>query len=241
KKCDGVIFPTESMHRSAGVIGTRSFILPTGLEEKSYEVDKEKSEKVRKAYIGNKKYLFITVSRVTKEKNIGFMIEAIPLLKAMIGDCFKFLIVGSGDMVEELNSRAMELGIAENVEFTGRIDNSELSDYYGASDLFLFSSQTETQGIVLLEAMAQGVPVVAINATGVCDIIKDGQNGYLSEDDKEDWCKCIVSALDKDELRKGAIQTARQYTCSNIADRATEIYRQVITSYKSYYNGRNLI
>lgn len=238
KKCSGVIFPTDSMTEWVGQIDKPKYILPTGLEDDAYIIDEEKSKIIRQKHIGDKEHLFVSVSRITKEKNIDFMVKALNVLKQKIGDSFKLMIVGSGDLIDDLNALADSMGVRGNVEFVGQVDNDELPAYYGASDLFLFASLTETQGIVLLEAMAQGVPAVAINATGVRDLIENGKNGYLCTQNKNDWCRHIIMAMDNKELRKGAIETAREYTCEKIAKRAAGIYLQAIDDYKQK-NGVN--
>lgn len=230
-KCSAVIFPTESMKEIAGTVNRPYYVLPTGLSEEAYIKNQEKSTAIREKYIGDKKYLFISVSRITKEKNIEFMIKALSILKQKIGDVFKLMLVGGGDKTEELNELAKSMGIGDNVTFVGQVDNDELPFFYGASDLFAFSSLTETQGIVLLEAMAQGVPALAVNATGVRDLIVNGKNGYLCKENKNDWCNHLVKMLDVEELKQGALETAELYTGEKIARQAEKIYSKVISDY----------
>lgn len=232
KKCNGIIFPTQSMKDWVGDIDIPSYILPTGLEDEDYVEDGEKSLRIREKHIGNKEHLFISVSRITKEKNIEFMVRALNVLKQKIGDTFKLMVVGSGDLIGDLKELAVSLGVSGNVEFVGQVDNEDLPAYYGASDLFVFASMTETQGIVLLEAMAQGVPVVAVDATGVRDLVESGVNGYLSRENKKDWCDNIAMALGNNDLKEGAKNTALEYTDKKIAKRAEKIYLELIETYR---------
>jgi len=232
KKCDAVIFPTESMREWVGEVDKTCFILPTGLGEDAYISYPQKAKEIRKKYIGNKKYLLISVSRITKEKNIGFMIKALKTLKGKIGDSFRLLLVGYGDMIGDLEELARSEEVADNVVFAGQIDNELIPAYYGAADLFVFASKSETQGIVLLEAMAQGLPVVAVNATGVRDLIENGVNGYLTRENKNDWSRCIAKALGESDMREEARFTAIQYRYKSVAKRAEEIYTQVIEEYE---------
>lgn len=232
KKCDGVIFPTESMRIQTKASGIRTYVLPTGLESSSYVINTKRAGEIRGSLIENKKYLFISVSRITKEKNIEFMIEALPTLKEMLGDNFVLLLVGSGDLTEKLKQKAEELGVSNNVKFSGNISNDRLSDYYAACDLFLFASKSETQGIVLLEAMAQGVPVVAINSTGVRDFVENGKNGYLANDDIICWCDAVKMAVGDKTLKTGALTISKKYTCEKMAERVIEIYHDVMAKNK---------
>lgn len=234
KKCSAIIFPTESMRQWVGDIETPYYVLPTGLSDDAYILNDQKSADIRKKYIGDKQHLFISVSRITKEKNIEFMIKALKVLKHKVGDTFRLMIVGSGDLVAELAVMARELGVEDNVVFTGQVDNEDLPAYYGASDMFVFASLTETQGIVLLEAMAQKVPVVAVDATGVRDIVKNGENGYLCGENKNEWCNCICMALGDESLKNGAITTAKEYMGEIIAKKAADIYMDVIYEYKQH-------
>lgn len=231
-RVDGVILPTASMGSSIKEADKPVYILPTGLDDCSYVYDEEKVNNIRNKYIGDKDYLFVTVSRVTKEKNLKFMIGALKVLKQKFGDNFKLLVVGTGDKVEELTAYAKSLGISDNLEFTGQIENNELSSYYRACDLFVFSSLTETQGIVLLEAMAQRLPVVAVDATGVRDIIENGVNGFLTPQNKNQWAMAVNKALSMPELKDGAERTAKTYDNTIIAKKAEEIYLKAIERLK---------
>ena len=112
------------------------------------------------------------------------------------------LIIGDGRQMAELKVRASLLGIQDAVTFVGNIPNSEVKDYLNAADLFLFASRSETQGIVLAEAMAAGNPVAAVHATGVDDIVRDGVNGFLTEEDEGAWADRVIEALDEDSPKK---------------------------------------
>lgn len=233
-KCDLVISPTELMKNYLENIGVSSAIevMPTGLEKRYFQGNDFVSDNIRKTYKGEKKYLFCTVSRLTKEKNIEFIFQGLKILKESMGNCFNMIIIGEGPLKEELEHKAITLGISENIIFLNSISNETIGDYYRACDMFLFGSKSETQGIVLLEAMAAQNPVVAVRATGVADIVEDGVNGYMTVENPSIWSNAIEKILKNEilmkNLQKGAYETAHRYLNFNIAKLAERNYGKVI-------------
>lgn len=236
-KCDLVFSPTEMMRGYLKEKGTRSEIkvLPTGLDTSYFKENDNDSNKIRNEFIGNKKYLFCTISRLTKEKNIEFVIDGLKSLKNKIGDTFNTIIIGQGPLKETLEQKVKELGLEGNVVFLNSISNDKIGDYYRACDLFLFGSKSETQGIVLLEAMAAKTPVVAVKASGVVDVVKNGVNGYMTRENIEEWVGRIVEIVDNkylmEYLKEGAYNEAKRYLSSNIAKIAERNYKSAIKAY----------
>lgn len=236
--CDLVFAPSSSIRdflKEQGTI-TEVKIIPTGLVKEDFECDHNKVKSIRDQYLGERDYLFCTVSRLEKEKNIPFLLKGLERFKARKGDCFRFLIIGDGSLRSELMEEAERLGLKDNVVFCGRIDHDKIRNYYGACDLFLFASQSETQGIVLLEAMAQGLPVVSVNASGVCDVVKEGINGYITEMDVDLWEQRVEQIMDNQhtwkQMKNNAVVEARNYLSSNIAKRVEGYYKDLLR-YKS--------
>ena len=241
--CDVVFAPTPAMEeylRGQGV-KTQLEVLPTGLRMADFMPDTgENGENglaggaagLRHKLAGDKKYLLCTVSRLTKEKNLVFLIQGLASLKARIGGCFRLLMIGGGPMEEELRGLVRQLDLEDNVTFMGTVDNAEIGRYYRACDLFVFASKSETQGIVLLEAMAARNPVVAVDASGVCDIVKNGINGFKTGEDRDEWAGRIGALLldggGRERLGQGAYETALGYREDFVARRAQAVYRQLI-------------
>ena len=233
--CDLLLAPTPGIKKylESCEITTPIGILPTGITEESYHPDIDKAAAIRKEY-GNTNYLFCTVARLAKEKNLDFQLEGLKLLKERLskrGKTFRHLIIGEGMEREHLLQKAEELGIRENIVLTGKIANEEIPFYLRASDAFLFSSKSETQGIVILEAMAAGIPVVAVNADGVNDVVKDGENGFLTAEDAGEWSERILALMEDDSIwlrfRENAKRTAEQYSETRIAENAAVYYFNV--------------
>lgn len=247
--CDLIIAPTGLIKDYLEEKGVKSkiTIMPTGLDESSFETDEVSSmaiKEIREKFKGDKKYLFCTVARLTKEKNLDFMINGLKRLKENIGDNFKLMIIGKGPYKSTLEENINKLGLQNNVIFLNSIDNKVIANYYKASDLFLFSSKSETQGIVLLEAMAARVPVVAIEASGVIEVLRNGENGFMTQESTLEWSLRIQEILENEtlfnNLKEGAYSTALRYGASHIAKEVEEIYKYLVyhkTSYSWYKKG----
>lgn len=240
-QCDLVIVPTSfiKIHLLDEHVTKKISILPTGIEIREQSVnllertqETDKLEEMKSYYHEEESYLFCSVERLEKEKNIEFQLRGLALLKEKHQMKFRFLIIGEGSEKENLLLLREKLGLVKEVIFLGNIPNSEIHYYYQMSDLFLFSSLTETQGIVLLESMLEGTPVIAVEGSGVRDIIKNGYNGYLVDYNENEWVRKIATIMNDRELRKqlevGAKKTANLYTTYEIANRAEEYYEKVL-------------
>lgn len=233
-RCDMIFSPTGSIKSQLQRRGitSRIRVLPTGLKESVYVRNQDASEKIRAKYNGNRPFLFCSVSRLSKEKNITFLFRGIRILKDKAGDCFRILLIGDGPERAHLEGLAGQLGISNNIVFINSVLNNEIADYYSACDAFLFASKSETQGIVLLEAMAAKNPVVAVRASGVTDVVKDGSNGYMTGEDEDEWSDKVLSLMNNpDEMKAlgdNAFNTARSYSGPEIAAKAEGNYLDLL-------------
>ena len=239
KGCSGVIAPSMDICRYVQGLGAEVpvHILPTGLDKSSYEKNDNKSKELRGKLLKGREFLFCTVSRLEKEKNQYYLLDALKVLKEKAGDRFQFIFIGDGSEREPLRVYCEEMGLEDNVTFVGSVPNQEVKDYLFAGDAFLFSSKSETQGIVILEAMAAGLPVVALDATGVRDIVKDGENGYLIQEEEgkvstDAYVDKILSLMydvdSRDALMQKARETALCYHSFHIAQMAEDFYKTTI-------------
>lgn len=232
--CSLVFAPTMSMKQYLEENGTETNIevIPTGLVEEDFTYDKEVVNKIRDKYLVGKKYLLCTISRIEKEKNLHFLLEGLARLKNRKGDCFRLLLIGDGSHKEVIKSEVERLGLVDNIVFTGCLEHGLIRNYCRACDLFVFASQSETQGIVILEAMAAGLPVVAIKATGVNDVVKDGWSGYITEADINEWENKVSTILENTIQRKwmseNCLLEAKQYLAWNIAKKVEMLYENLL-------------
>lgn len=245
--CDMVFAPTPHIRDYLKETGINPpiEILPTGLSEESFYPDQTKAASLRTKFSEGRPFLFCTVARLAKEKNLEFLLESLAVYKQKAGSCFKLLLIGKGPYRERLCQRITELALTEEVILIGEVPNEEIKEYCLACDLFLFPSRSETQGIVLLEAMAAGTPVLALRATGTDDIVVNGVNGYMTEVSGDspqeqihdthafaDRLMDILTGKELDALRQGARETAQMYDCQKIASKAASCYRQVLWAYE---------
>ncbi len=246
--CHMVFAPTPNIRTYLQEIGIQAPIevLPTGLSAENFCPDPTKAASLREKFCEGRPWLFGTAARLAKEKNLEFLLESLALYKQKAGSCFKFLLIGDGPYREKLCRQIRQLSLTEEVVLAGEVPNEAIKDYFHACDLFLFASRSETQGIVLLEAMAAGTPVLALRATGTEDIVRNAVNGYMTEVSGEraqdtahdehvfaDRLMDILSPKELETLRRGAQKTARTYECQAIAEHAASCYRQVIWSYEA--------
>lgn len=233
KRCSMVFAPSNSMkeylmeHKAMAEVE----VVPTGLRKEEFEYDLSEVTRIRELY-GGTKYLFCSVSRLEREKNIEFLLEGLKDFKEKKGDCFKVLLIGDGGRRQMLEDEVRKLGLEQNIVFCGGIPHEQLCNYYRACDAFLFASTSETQGIVLLEAMAARLPIVAVEATGVRDVLVNGRNGYMSEQKVDIWTGQLIELVENERLtevmRRNAFIDAKNYLSENIALQVQKHYQHVL-------------
>lgn len=152
----------------------------------------------------------LAVGRLEREKGHSFLIDAVAALLAR-GLAVELRIVGDGSRRESLASQAKELGIEAQVEFAGKAGQDRIQEHYAAADLFCLPSLGEGVPVVLMEAMAMGVPVVATNVGGVSELVEDGESGKLaSPASAEELSEAIAALIDDPEARERMRAAGRQ-------------------------------
>lgn len=172
--------------------------------------------------------VLLYVGRLAEEKNLETLLDAAARILPH-DPTVLLLLVGDGPHREACERLVGELGIADRVRFEGAVPRSEVGRYYAAADLFTFGSVTETQGLVVGEALAAGLPAVVVRGGGAMLAIRDGENGVLCENSPEDLARAIEALL-RDEPRRRRMATearrsARAYSLDEMVDRVLEIYR----------------
>jgi len=172
--------------------------------------------------------LFLYSGRLAKEKNLHFLLRAFARIRAREPRAV-LALAGNGPEREKLVAQAEQDGLSDAVIFTGFLDHPRLVDLYKTADLFLFSSKTETQGLVLVEAMAGGTPAVAIGEMGVLDVVREGVNGILAPEDEETFASLALELLaDRARyatLRQGALQSSQELSSQNSTRRLLQIFQ----------------
>lgn len=231
--CDAIIAPSSDVQKLLIERGVRTPIrvIPTGVDLKHFK--RGNGPELRAQYgIPEEAPLLLFVSRLAKEKNVGFLIDAFERIASVIDDAH-FLIVGSGDDEADLREQAEKTECSKRIVFAGTLGGETLLSAYKAANLFVFSSLSETQGLVVLEAMASGVPVVAVDAPGVRDVIEENQNGYMLPDGEMDGfvAACLTVLGNRslmERLKEGAYKRAKQLSLASTTRRVEDLYRYVI-------------
>ena len=242
---NGIVAPSKPMLdvlRSYGV-NCQADVIATGLQKSSFDAADGLAFK-EKYGIPSHRPMLLYVGRVAHEKNIGFLLEVTKLLKDTVPDVL-LVITGEGPALQSLRASAKAQAIEQNVQFIGYLDRHlELNACYKAADIFVFASKSETQGLVLLEAMAQGTPVVAIAELGTASILIEGQGALISTENESEFVQKVHSLLINPQRRNEIGQAGRDYALNKWsahvqAERMIKFYSSVLSA--NYGQGQSLV
>jgi 1,2-diacylglycerol 3-alpha-glucosyltransferase len=151
------------------------------------------------------------IGRVAHEKNIDFLVKVFTEIRRTVPSAM-LVIAGEGPAREGLRSQVARLGLQQDVHFAGYLNrDTSLLDCYAAADVFVFASRTETQGLVLLEAMAQGAPIVSTAELGTRSVLKAGSGALIAEERLEPFAAAAVRVLQDPDLKKDLAERGRNY------------------------------
>ena len=237
RKCQHIVIPSESMRsivvNDYGLVD-RFTVIPTGLDITPFkEAD---GAALRAGWGWSNEQVIISVGRLAEEKNWTTLLQACAKAQKEQPN-IRLVLVGDGPQAQALRQLAGELGIAERVLFVGRVPFEEIPAYLKAADLFAFASVTETQGLATLEAMAAGLPVVAVAGPGTLDIVEDEAQGFLVQNDPENLAKGILRLIGSPELmstfQSNALKKSRAYDNKRLARKMLKVYEQAIRDKKA--------
>lgn len=240
ERADAVVVPSEAIRAELSQYAPgmkRIEVIPTGVDCSLFspEVD---GTVIRKRHGLDKGKVVLNVGRIAWEKNLDLILKGFSVMKNR-NDGVWLMIVGDGPAREHYTRLAAELGVTERTIFTGFVPDAELPQYYAASDAFVMASKFETQGIVVLEAMACGKSVAGINYRAVAEIVKDGVNGFLFDESPESCASAMEAALDcTDDVRSAARQRAKEYSMMDSVGKLVKVYEFVIEQKKAFLDGR---
>ena len=182
------------------------------------------------------KRLLLFAGRVGKEKNISFLLRVMVEISRKAPDVV-LVIAGNGPEVPLYREEAAELGIADRCVFTGYLERSDLSLVYAMSDIFVFPSLTETQGLVTIEAMLSGTPVVAIGEMGTIDVMGGDNGGFMVKNDHSEFRDRVLDLLNDPELYARKVEEARvhasDWTIGTMTERLIAIYTETVAAFRS--------
>jgi glycosyltransferase involved in cell wall biosynthesis len=232
---DAVVSPSEPVRARLLEYGVTKpiHVIPTGMTEDRFTPGDRARFRARWG-IEPARPVLLNVGRVAHEKNLGFLLRMLPRLLRQSPDAL-LLLAGEGPARAVLMREARSLGIGDSVRFVGNLDREQgLNDCYAAADVFVFASRTETQGLVLLEAMAQGRPVVSTACLGTRSVLTSGSGACVVEEVEDDFATAVASVLrDKDLARRMSQQGlgwARQWSSLSLARRMADLYGELTSS-----------
>jgi glycosyltransferase involved in cell wall biosynthesis len=243
---DAIVAPSQPMLDVLRRYGVQvsAEVIPTGLQVSSFKA--ADGEAFREKYgIALDRPMLLYVGRVAFEKNIDFLLGMAAVLSEERPDIL-LVVTGEGPAEASLHKLARTLNIEKNVKFIGYLDrNTELNACYQAADVFVFASKSETQGLVLLEAMAQGTPVVAIAELGTASILVEGKGALISTENTLEFAEKVHELLIYPEQRfelgiKAKSYVLDKWTAQLQAERMVKFYAQLV-SIKSMKISNNLV
>ncbi len=232
--CDAIIAPSETVAKLLAQRGVKVAIavIPTGVDIPVFAHGDGARARERQG-IPVDAFLVGHTGRLAPEKNPQFLAEAVARFLVAHGRAH-FLVAGAGPSRPAMQAIVERYGVADRFHVVGVLEQQALAGAYAAMDVFAFASHSETQGMVLTEAMAAGVPVVAVDASGVREVVRDGINGrLLPNDDLDAFVAALswVAALDVEQrqrLQQGVAHTAQEFSMTQTASRALALYESLI-------------
>lgn len=229
---DTVISPSRAMAEALRAYGVRTPIevLPTGLDAGRFRLGD--GARFRAAHgVAPDRPVALFVGRVAHEKNIDFLLGLLPALRERVPDVL-FVLAGEGPAAAHCRDLVRRLGVAAQVKFVGNMDrDTELLDCYAAADVFTFASRTETQGLVLLEALAQGTPVVSTAVMGTAEVLAGAQGALVVPEEPVAFIAAVERVLRDRSLRatlsKRAREDAARWSSRAMAQRLVSLYDSV--------------
>lgn len=232
---DAVIVPSSAMRDTLAGYGVTAPMhrVPTGIPVDHFNAARRPASAEFRARHGipADRLVALFVGRAAHEKNIGFLLEALPHALREAPHLL-LVIAGEGPALPALRRQAEALGIAPYVRFVGYLDRQrELPDCYAAADIFVFASRTETQGLVLLEAMAAGLPVLAFAALGTREIVEPRRGALPAPQEPAAFGAALAALANDTPLRElmsaEALDFAGEWSTAACARRLAEVYRGV--------------
>ncbi|HEX4389053.1 MAG TPA: glycosyltransferase [Steroidobacteraceae bacterium] len=227
-----LIAPSEPMRAVLSDYGVRTpiHVLPTGLPADRFRSGDGAAFRAS-AGLAADRPLVTYIGRVAHEKNIGFLLSMFTRVLRVLPQAV-LVIAGEGPARAGLAQRVRALGLEASVHFAGYLPRErELLDCYAAADVFVFASRTETQGLVLLEAMAQGAPVVSTAELGTRSILVPGSGALVVPEEEEAFSAAVLRVLGDPGLREGLAARGRTYARSwssaHMAQRLAALYAQL--------------
>lgn len=228
-----VIAPSEEIRDRQVEQGVKSplHVIPTGIDVESFRGGDPTGPR-REIGLEPQDRVLLYIGRIAREKSLEVLLEVLDRARRQ-DPLLRLVLVGDGPERTALEDRAADMGLGDRVSFLGARPRLQLKHYLAAATCFVFASQTETQGLVLLEAQASGLPVVAVRASGASEAVAPGESGLLLEPgETEAFVAAVLSVTSDPDLRRrlsaGARAQAERFSVTTMATRTLEAYREAL-------------
>ncbi|MFJ7971962.1 glycosyltransferase family 4 protein [Psychrobacillus sp. NPDC096389] len=241
---DRVIAPTEKVKEllRSYKVNQHISVIPTGIELSKFSSFAKSSMAVKNLRtelgIREKDKVLLYIGRISEEKNIGELLVSMQPLLISNTD-IKFVLIGDGLEKSNLEELAIKLRIKDQTIFAGERPWDSIGMYYQLGDVFISASQSETQGLTYIEALASGLPLVAKADQCLDGVLQNGVNGYTFQG-KDDFLQSINAILTNDSYKElmsiGAVQSVEKFSARHFALAVEAAYMNVLVECKSYHN-----
>lgn len=236
-RADIIISPSEHYideSRFLGKYRDKIVVIPNGINLEDFDIGYSKEECREKLGLPLDGKIILFLGTLGPHKGPDILVKAMPRIIKEIPDAM-LLFVGKGEMEKELRLLSKKLGVNKHIKFAGFVgDSFKKALFYKSADIFAFPSFSEIFGIVNLEAMACGIPIVASNVGGIPDVVKDEENGLLvPPGDSEVLADVIIYLLENEDVREKMGQNGRDkvkdYSWDRIAKETEKVYYEVLS------------
>ncbi len=229
-KVDHVVTPSEAslkwLRRHS--VSTPITVIPTGIRGRGFH---NRSEVRQELGIAPEQKVMLYVGRLAREKNLPVLVEMAANVMRK-NPQVRLWLVGDGPFRSDCTNLVRRSGIGDRTRFVGFVPRSDVDRYYAASDLFVFPSITETQGLVVQEALSYGIPAIAVAGGGAGASIVDGENGFVVRNDAEEFAGEVLGVLRNEELygrlSEGAARSVRHLGTGRMAECVLDVYRETV-------------
>lgn len=229
-QCNGVIAPSTKISKLLRKWGVKKPIdvVSSGINFDFFQT-KEKDYLRKKIKVDKNRRILLTLSRLGKEKNIEFLIKS---MRRFNPKEYLLVIAGTGPEKENLEKLTQKLKFSDRITFYNINGKEEIPKIYNGANVFVYASKSETQGLVVLEAMASGLPIAALSDGAIADMVEDGQNGFLIRGGQKEFVSAIKKILNNknlcQEMSRESKSLAKNITSEKQADKLTAVYKKLL-------------
>lgn len=232
-RCEHVITPSGPMEKVLRGYGVDRpvTVIPTGLNISTARDESARRRIRQECGIPEEARVLLYVGRIAREKHLDLLLQAFDRLAAKYAD-IRLMIAGGGPYEDQCRKNASKLRSSDRIAFTGYVPREKVAKFYSAGDLFTYPSPTETQGIVVCEALGAGLPCVLVNGGGTPEMVVDGEDSLLTKVEVDDFSQKIDRLLSDPALTQAfssrAVINAARFCPTFMAEKTLEVYRSVL-------------